>query len=103
MANKLPWIFSGSKVCIICEGDEEYEYLDKLISLDVWNENYKFTLENAEGNGNIPARYQDKYQNGSYDVVLVFVTPIENLMSNMLILKERSTSFMELRMLLTKL
>lgn len=72
MANKLPWIFSGSKVCIICEGDEEYEYLDKLISLDVWNENYKFTLENAEGNGNIPARYQDKYQNGSYDVVLVF-------------------------------
>lgn len=32
MANKLPWIFSGSKVCIICEGDEEYEYLDKLIS-----------------------------------------------------------------------
>lgn len=55
MTNKLPKIFSGSKICIICEGDEEYEY-----------------LENADGNGNIPARYQDKYQNGSYDVVLVF-------------------------------
>lgn len=72
MTNKLPQIFSGSKICIICEGDEEYEYLDKLISLDVWSNNYKFTLENADGNGNIPARYQDKYQNGSYDVVLVF-------------------------------
>lgn len=72
MTNKLPPFFSGSKICIICEGDEEYEYLDKLISLDVWSNKYQFTLENANGNGNIPARYQDKYQNSSYDVVLVF-------------------------------
>ena len=27
---------------------------------------------NAGGNGNIPARYQDRYQNGSYELVLVF-------------------------------
>lgn len=72
MANKLPQIFAGSKICIICEGDEEYEYLEKLISLDVWSKNYCFQLENAEGNGNIPARYQDKFQNGSYDLVLIF-------------------------------
>lgn len=72
MTNKLPQFFSGSKICIICEGDEEFEYLQKLISLDVWSSKYQFTLENANGNGNIPARYQDKYQNGSYDVVLVF-------------------------------
>ena len=49
MANKLPQIFTGSKICIICEGDEEYEYLEKLISLDVWSKNYCFQLENAEG------------------------------------------------------
>lgn len=72
MANKLPLIFIGSKICIICEGDEEYEYLEKLIALDVWSKKYSFQLENAEGNGNIPARYQDKFQNGSYDLVLVF-------------------------------
>ena len=72
MANKLPQIFTGSKICIICEGDEEYEYLEKLISLDVWSKKYCFQLENAEGNGNIPARYQDKFQNGSYDLVLIF-------------------------------
>lgn len=35
MANKLPQIFAGSKICIICEGDEEYEYLEKLSSLDI--------------------------------------------------------------------
>lgn len=72
MTNKLPNIFTGSKICIICEGDEEYEYLDKLISLGVWSNKYQFILENADGNGNIPARYQDKYQNGSYDIVLIF-------------------------------
>ena len=42
MANKLPQIFAGSKICIIYEGDEEYEYLEKLISLDVWSKNYCF-------------------------------------------------------------
>lgn len=72
MRNRVPEIFTGSRICIICEGDEEYEYLEKLISLGVWNEEYCFVLENAEGNGNIPARYQDKYQNGAYDLVLVF-------------------------------
>ena len=70
--SKLPQIFTGSRICIICEGDEEYEYLEKLISLDVWSKEYCFQLENAEGNGNIPARYQDKYQNSSSDLVLVF-------------------------------
>ena len=72
MGNRLPKIFTGSRICIICEGDEEYEDLEKLISLDVWSKEYCFQLENAGGNGNIPARYQDKYQNGDYDLVLVF-------------------------------
>lgn len=29
-------------------------------------------MVNAGGNGNIPARYQDRYQNGDYELVLVF-------------------------------
>lgn len=72
MANKLPFLDNKKKICIICEGDEEYGYLEKLKSLEVWNKIYSFTLENADGNGNVPARYQDKYQNGSFDIVLVF-------------------------------
>lgn len=72
MRNRVPEIFTGSRICIICEGDEEYEYLERLIALDVWSIEYRFQLENAEGNGNIPARYQNKYQNGAYDLVLVF-------------------------------
>lgn len=72
MANKLPVFSDKHKICIICEGNEEYAYLEKLKLLNVWNEQYAFTLNNAGGNGNIPARYQDRYQNGAYDLVLIF-------------------------------
>lgn len=72
MKNRLPTFLDKDKVCIICEGDEEYDYLNKLKNLKVWNDQYEVVLDNADGNGNIPARYQDRYQNGSYEIVLVF-------------------------------
>lgn len=72
MTNKLPKISDKHKICIICEGNEEYEYLERLKALKVWNGQYDILLVNADGNGNIPARYQDLYQNGSYEVILVF-------------------------------
>ena len=72
MPNKLPKFFDKHKICIICEGNEEYEYLNRLKNLKVWNEQYDISLVNAGGNGNIPARYQDRYQNGADELVLVF-------------------------------
>lgn len=72
MQNRLPAVLNKCRVCIICEGDEEYDYLDRLNRIEVWNKAYKVTLDNAGGNGNIPARYQDRYQNGNYDIVLIF-------------------------------
>lgn len=72
MKRKLPDFFDKRKICIICEGNEEYEYLNCLKKLKVWSERYDISLVNANGNGNIPARYQDRYQNGSYELVLIF-------------------------------
>ena len=72
MINKLPKFSDKHKICIICEGNEEYEYIERLKALKVWNKQYDISLVNAGGNGNIPARYQDRYQNGSYEVILVF-------------------------------
>ena len=72
MPNKLPKFLDKYKICIICEGNEEYEYLKRLKDLKVWNEQYDISLVNAGGNGNIPARYQDRYQNGADELVLVF-------------------------------
>lgn len=74
MPNKLPQFFDKRKICIICEGNEEYEYLKRLRDLKVWSEQYDISLVNAGGNGNIPARYQDRYQNGA-DEVVVFGNP----------------------------
>lgn len=72
MPNRMPIVSNRHKICIICEGDEEYDYLERLNSLGVWHQQYKITLDNANGNGNILARYQDRYQNGSYELILVF-------------------------------
>ena len=72
MANRLPKFFDKHKICIICEGNEEYACLNRLKDLKVWNEQYDISLVNAGGNGNIPARYQDRYQNGADELVLVF-------------------------------
>lgn len=72
MQNKLPKLFDKHKICVICEGNEEYEYLERLKALKVWDAQYEIIPNNAGGNGNIPARYQDSYQNGSYELVLVF-------------------------------
>lgn len=72
MNNRLPNISNKHKICIICEGNEEYKYLERLNKLGVWNPIYDISLVNAGGNGSIPARYQDRFQNGSYEVVLVF-------------------------------
>lgn len=72
MTNRLPKLLDKHKICVICEGNEEYQYLNRLKNLKVWNEQYEIALVNAGGNGNIPARYQDRYQNGSDELVLVF-------------------------------
>lgn len=60
------------KICLICEGFEEYDYILRLVNLCVWADVYDFTLVNAESCGNISARYQDRYQSDNYDIVFAF-------------------------------
>lgn len=79
MNNNLPFLNGDTKkVCIVCEGNEEYGYFNRLKELEVWSEHYSFELKNAEGNGNLPARYADEYHSDSYDVVLVFCDTDKN-------------------------
>ena len=40
MLTNLPKIFDKHRICIICEGNEEYAYLSRLNDLKVWNEQY---------------------------------------------------------------
>lgn len=63
----------GRRICIICEGDEEKDYMNALISKNVFSNKYYFVDPiNAKSINNIFNRYTDKYQSNSYDLVLVF-------------------------------
>ncbi len=44
MANRLPNISDKYKICIICEGNEEYKYLERLKELSVWDDIYDTQL-----------------------------------------------------------
>lgn len=72
MSKRLPKLNESKKICIICEGYEENDYLNTLNNLNVWKNIYDIHLSNAKGNGNIFARYQDAYQNDTYEFIFVF-------------------------------
>lgn len=67
-----PIISAHHKICIICEGAEDFGYLERLLELQVWNEIYDFKLINAKSASNIPARYQNEFQNDNYELVIIF-------------------------------
>lgn len=71
MDSVLPKLNGKKKICIICEGAEEYDYINRLISLNVWHYQYHIHLINAEGNGNLVSRYQNEYQIGRYDIIFI--------------------------------
>jgi hypothetical protein len=60
-------------ICIICEGYEEYEYLTRLQEIGDWRKDiYSVDLINAKSNGNLAARYQDRYMSDAYHLVFIF-------------------------------
>lgn len=60
------------RICIICEGFEEKEYLEKLKSKNIFHNKYEIIPINARGINNIFARYQDKFNQDSYNLVLIY-------------------------------
>ena len=69
---KLPQINTKHKICIICEGDEDHAYINKLLDLHVWNDIYNFIPVNVKSASNIFPRYQNEYNNNRYFAILVF-------------------------------
>lgn len=69
---RLPPLSKTHRVCVICEGMEDYFYFNRLLELRVWNSTYAFFPLNAKSASNIPARFQDAFQNDKYEIVLVF-------------------------------
>lgn len=70
--SSLPPVRSRHKICVICEGYEDICYFNRLIALNVWDSSYSFTTVNAKSSSNIPARFQNEFQNDRYEIILVF-------------------------------
>ena len=68
----LPPVRSRHRVCVICEGYEDYHYFKRLMDLNVWDSAYSFTPINVKSASNIPARFQNEFQNNRYEIILVF-------------------------------
>lgn len=68
----LPPVRRKHRICVICEGYEDYQYFCRLIALKLWDDSYSFTPINAKSASNIPARFQNEYQNDRYEIILVF-------------------------------
>lgn len=72
MRKKLPLIKTNKQILIICEGYEEYDYLNCLKKCGVWSQKYDIKLKNAKALDNIVPHYQYEFQNGNYDAILIF-------------------------------
>lgn len=62
----------GRKICIICEGYEEFDYIETLKSKGIFSNVYNFVTVNAKSINTIIARYQDRFQSSAYSLVLIF-------------------------------
>ncbi|MGY3756698.1 hypothetical protein ACWOAQ_08695 [Helcococcus kunzii] len=73
MKNRIPksLVSNSKKICIICEGYEEYDYLNRLKQLNLWNKNYSVKLVNAKGIDKVFSLYQWHFQSDRYDIVLI--------------------------------
>lgn len=60
------------RICVICEGFEELDYIKALINKAVFSSKYDFVLVNSKSINNIMDIYRAKFQSNSYDLVLVF-------------------------------
>lgn len=60
------------RLCVICEGSEEFQYLKRLKELGVWSDIYSIKLINVGSIDNIAPRYQYEFSQIEYDLIFVF-------------------------------
>ena len=64
--------YRRKKICIICEGYEELDYIEALKNKAVFSEKYEFVTVNAKSINTIINQYDHRYKTYLYSLVLVF-------------------------------
>lgn len=84
----------GRRICIICEGNEEEDYINALLGKNIFADIYDFVPPiNAKSINNIYDRYTDRFQSNSYDLVLVFCDTDKGPSDKYLNLKRKINEF----------
>lgn len=91
--SKLPQISIKHRICVVCEGEEDFAYFKRLTELGVWADAYKFDLKNAKSASNIPALYANIFQNNSYEAVLVFCDTDKSPFREYSLIKKKISQF----------
>lgn len=62
------------RIQIICEGQEEWWYMNRLLSFKLYNSDLYLFLPviNVKTNTQLVPRYQNEYANGKSDIILIF-------------------------------
>jgi len=81
------------RLCIICEGYEEQEYMEALKKKAVFWNKYDFVFVNAKSINNIYIRYEEKYRSDSYSMVLIFCDTDKGPSERYLELKQKINTF----------
>ena len=95
MGNRPANLCAKHRICIICEGYEEEMYVRHLLAKQVWNEIYDFTVINAKGEGNVPARFQYAVNRDVFELVLAFCDTDRSPYRQYLDIKEKINSLYE--------
>jgi len=69
---KTRFINDNKRILIICEGDEEFDYIKHLKSIIPNWSNYDMTPKNAKGLDNIYSIYSYEFQQNNYDIIFVY-------------------------------
>ncbi len=93
MPRKLPVIKHENRVLIICEGFEEYDYLQKLKTCNVWSKDISVDLKNAKTIDNIAALYSYAYSSSNYKLIVLFCDTEKYPYEQFLALKNKINQF----------
>lgn len=93
MERMLPPIKENTRILIICEGYEEYDYLVRLKSCKVWSNEFGVDIKNAKSIDNVAATYEYYYSNGNYKLVVVFCDTEKYPYEQFLLLKQKINDF----------
>ncbi len=93
MANKLPSAKNKDSLLIVCEGAEEFDYLNRLKTCGVWSNNFSVKPIDAGSIDKIYATYSYYYKTNSYRLIVIFCDTEKHPYDKFVAMKQKIDGF----------